>query len=431
MRVCTVIARNFLAHARVLATSLAEYDPGMSCSALIVDGTQELDAREPFEVLAPADIGIDGRELARRATMYDTRGLVSSMKPRLLSALLAREREPVLLLDADGCIYASLAEIGDRAGAHSLVLSPHLHEPAPLGTELGIEQIVLKAGVMNGGLVGVGAGAEPFLDWWAQRTERHCIEDAGRALLLGQLWLTLATVLFEHYVLTDRGCNVMGWNLYARDIVWAQGRASIDGTPLRHFHFLGGFDPERPQRLSPDRRIDPFWPSLEERPGAARLARDYAARLLAAGFHETREWAAVHSRAAAAAPLEPWMRAAYRAALMVAEYRDTDEPPNPIEDGEEAFTHWLDSLAPSARWVHLATPAEQLRGELEVLRSVHETLAHEHAAMVSSFAALSESHERLVREHLALEQAHRRQPGEIGRVVARLRATTARLRDRG
>jgi hypothetical protein len=51
--------------------------------------------------------------------------------------------------------------------------------------------------------------------------------------------------------------------------------------------------------------------------------------------------------------------------------------------------------------------------------------------MASSFAALGESHERLAREHLALEEAHRMQPSEIGRVVARLCATTARLRDRG
>ncbi len=431
MRVCTVIARNFLAHARVLATSLAEHDPGVRCSALIVDGTQELDAQEPFEVLTPGDIGIDERELARRATMYDTRGLVSSMKPRLLRTLLAREREPVLLLDADGCLYSSIAEIGDRAGSHSLVLSPHLHEPAPLGVEIGIEQIVLKAGVMNGGLVGVGPGAEPFLDWWAQRTERHCIEDANRALLLAQLWLTLAPVLFEHHVLTDRGCNVMGWNLYARDVVWAQDSASIDGTPLRHFHFLGGFDPEQPERLSPDRRIDAFWPSLEDRPGAARLAREYAARLITAGFHETREWASVHSRVASAVRLESWMRAAYRAALIAAERRGADEPPNPIKDGDAAFARWLDSLPASARWVHLATPEEQLRAELAILRSGHHALLRDHAAMASSFAALGESHERLAREHLALEEAHRMQPSEIGRVVARLRATTARLRDRG
>jgi hypothetical protein len=406
MHVCTVIARNFLAHARVLATSLAEHDPDAGCSVLIVDGGQELDAHEPFAVLTPGDIGIDERELARRATMYDARGLVSSMKPRLLSALIARERGAVLLLDADGCIYESLAEIGDLAAAHSLVLSPHLHEPAPLGAEIGIEQIVLKAGVMNGGLVGVAPGAEPFLDWWARRTERHCIEDASRGLLLAQLWLTLAPVLFEHHILTDRGCNVMGWNLYSRDILWAQERARIDGVPLRHFHFLGGFDPEHPERLSPDRRIDPFWPPIEQRPGAARLARDYAARLLTAGFHETRAWARTHSRLVAGASLEPWMRAAYRSALMAAERGGTDEPPNPIEHGEAAFNRWLDSLPTSARWVHLATPEEQLRAELATLRSEHQALQQDHQAMAFRFAALGESHELLEREHLALRQTH-------------------------
>jgi hypothetical protein len=431
MHVCTVIARNFLAHARVLAASLAEHDPDVRCSVLIVDGSEELDAHEPFSVLTPGEIGIDERELARRATMYDARGLVSSTKPRLLSALLAREPGAVVLLDADGCLYASLAGVGDLAEAHSLVLSPHLHEPAPLGAEIGIEQIVLKAGVMNGGLVAVAPGAEPFLDWWAQRTERHCIEDASRGLLLAQLWLTLAPVLFEHHVLADRGCNVMGWNLYSRDVIWARDRASIDATPLRHFHFLGGFDPEHPERLCPDLRADQFWPLLEERPGVARLTRDYAARLLTAGFHETRAWARAHSSLAAVASLEPWMRAAYRSALMTAERDGAEQPPNPIEHGEAAFTRWLDSLPPSARWAHLATPEEQLRGELAALHADRQALQRDHEAIASRLAVLGDSYRRLEQEHSALKQDRRERPSDRDRVIARLRAIGASLRDRG
>ena len=218
MHGCTITTPRYRAHARVLAESFLAHNPGASFSVLSIEDPGALPARgdEQFEILTPSDVGIDRGELHRRATMYLTQGLATSMKPNLLLTLMERREEPIVLLDADGCVYDGLSLLGRLASSHSLVLSPHSLDPHPISRLESPEQQFLRAGVMNAGLIGVGGGASQFLRWWAQRTARDCIVDQRRGLLFEQNWLTLATALFDHHVLRDRGCNVAGWNLQAR-----------------------------------------------------------------------------------------------------------------------------------------------------------------------------------------------------------------------
>jgi hypothetical protein len=202
---------------------------------------------------------------------------------------------------------------------------------------------------MNAGLLAVGPGAEGFLDWWAQRTRRRCVFDEPHGLMLGQTWLTLAVGLFDHVVLRDRGCNAAGWNLQGRDVRWDGGTPTVDGALLRHFHFAGSFDPERPSQLTPIARHAEWWASPAQRPGLARLVRDYAERLLDRGYRDARPNAPANERMPGGAPIEPWMRECYRRALMEAERDGTAEPPNPFADGSERFCEWLGlSLAAKA-----------------------------------------------------------------------------------
>ncbi|HWX44265.1 MAG TPA: hypothetical protein VNY52_02970 [Solirubrobacteraceae bacterium] len=342
---CTVIARNYAAHARVLAESFLAHNPGAGFSVLIVDDPRrELADGAMFEVLGPADVGIEERELHRRATMYTAQGVVASLKSRLLTEMLARGQGPVVLLDADGCVYGDLTPIAELARRHSLVLSPHSLDPHPLWKVDSPEQTFIRAGVMNAGLLGVGDGGSEFLRWWAERTARRCVFDVQRGLMLAQTWLTLAMALFEHHVLRDRGCNVAGWNLHTRDVRWAGDVPEIDGGPLRHFHFACSYDPERPQRLT-WREHAHWWPTLDERPGVARLSREYATRLIAHGYRAASETPPLFDAMPGGTLLEPWMRASYREALLDAERDSTSEPPNPFSDGEERFQRWLHAQA--------------------------------------------------------------------------------------
>jgi hypothetical protein len=352
---CTLTTRHYEAQARVLAESFLAHNPNARFSILMI-GYQpdELPCDEPFEVLVPADIGIDELELNRRATMYITQGLASSLKPDLLATLLAGGAEAVIYIDADGCVYDELTELAELAERHSLLLSPHVLDPHPIAgreptdpiwRQDSPEQIILRSGLINAGLVGVGPRSGPFLEWWAERTARRSVFDPSLGLALSQTWLTLAMTLFEHHVLLDRGCNVAGWNLHTRDVRWDGDTPTIDGVLLRHFHFAGGFDPEQPHRITPSAKNASWWPSLDERPGTARLAREYVERLISYGYREAHAAPPIYDVMPGGAPMEPWMRATYRIALVEAEQGGSREPPNPFTDGAEHFTKWLERRA--------------------------------------------------------------------------------------
>lgn len=342
MHGCTITTSHYLAHARVMAESFLAHNPGADFTVLIIDDwngpPREL---ESFQTLKPADVGIDEHEFNRRATMYITQGLATSMKPDLMLALLDQGHERVLYLDADACVYADLTHLGELAHRHSLVLSPHSYDPYPLWEVDSPEQLFMRAGTMNAGLIGVGPAGRPFLEWWAERAARRCVFDQPRALFLEQTWLMLAPNLFDHHILRDRGCNVAGWNLHTRDVEWEGEVPTIDGGPLRHFHFAMSYDPEHPERLTASEHVY-WWPTLEERPGVARLSREYAERLLAHGYNEVRHAPPLFNAMPGGAPIEPWMRASYRAALIHAEANGEEEPPNPFSHGEESFASWIE-----------------------------------------------------------------------------------------
>jgi hypothetical protein len=71
MNICTIIAKNYVAHARVLAESFLEHHPEETCYVLVIDDTEGyIDAAsEPFELVRPAQLDIDDYE--HMAAIYD------------------------------------------------------------------------------------------------------------------------------------------------------------------------------------------------------------------------------------------------------------------------------------------------------------------------------------------------------------------------
>jgi hypothetical protein len=135
--------------------------------------------------------------------------------------------------------------------------------------------------------------------------------------------------LFDHHVLRDPGCNVMGWNLRGRKLARAGDGYLVDGSPLRLFHFCCGFDPRRPERLTT--RDDLPWSDLAVDDVLAALCRDYAARLLSAGYDRELENEHGYARMSDGSALTPLVRRHYREALIDAEQNGTPEPANPLE----------------------------------------------------------------------------------------------------
>ena len=130
MRVGTIVARNYLALARVLAQSLHRLDDRLELSVLVLDADYgDLDeTQEPFEVLHPADLDIEPREFHRMAAIYDILELATALKPWLLQRLLETE-DVVTYLDPDIEVFSSLAPIEELAARHSIVLTPHTTTP--------------------------------------------------------------------------------------------------------------------------------------------------------------------------------------------------------------------------------------------------------------------------------------------------------------
>ena len=344
MLACSVVSREYAAHLRVLADSLLAADPEARLAVCVVDDPDgDVEVHEAVELVRPAELGVDRRELHRLALIYGAHGLASTIKPRMLRHLVERGEPSALLLDADICVYTPLRDLDTLAREHGLVLSPQLRRPARGPDGPLAESKVLATGTFNSGCVGVSAAAGPFLDWWASRTARDCVEAREQGRFFEQLWLSLVPGMFPYHVLEDPGLNVFGAQLGGQDVSFEDGVPILeDGVRVRFFHFLCGFDPYRPQFLSPAAYEDgwPGWPRPGQHSGIERLCADYAERLIAAGFaaRQTYRYTVLPDGTA----LDGAMRAAYRRGLLDSERGRGPEPPNPFMDGTaEPFLDWL------------------------------------------------------------------------------------------
>ena len=120
LNVCTIIAKNYVAYARVLAQSLAEHHPGGRLWTLIIDDFSRLHrpgARSRSRSLTPADI--DCEPFTQMALRYSVLELSTAVKPWLLRHLMGETGGPVTYLDPDIKIYGSLERLDELADART------------------------------------------------------------------------------------------------------------------------------------------------------------------------------------------------------------------------------------------------------------------------------------------------------------------------
>ena len=311
MDVCTIIAKNYVAFARVLTDSFLEHHPDGTVSVLVIDhepGYIDPDA-ERFDLYTPADLEIDGFD--DMAMAYDVLELSTAVKPSFLRHLMdKKESGRVVYLDPDIEVTDSLQPVDDLIAEHGIVLIPHLTAPIPDDGEKPSETDILIAGVYNLGFIGVGRGgaADRMLTWWAGWLRDHCTVDPARGYFVDQRWMDLVPGMFpELHVLRDHGYDVAYWNVHARELSERDGRVWIDGVPLRFYHY-SGFDPEKPHALSKHQtRI-----RLSDQPVLARMCASYAEKLISAGHRDARSWPYRYVRLGDGTPIGPMIRIAYR-----------------------------------------------------------------------------------------------------------------------
>ena len=341
MHACTIIARNYLAQARVLAESFREHHPDDNFSVLVIDDERSplSPEHEPFEILRPADIGLPRRDFYGMATLYDVLELSTALKPWLLRSLLGKASE-VLYLDPDVQVFAPLDEVAALAREHSIVLTPHTTAPPPRSETEVPETTILIAGMFNLGFVALGRQADDFLEWWLDRMRRDCIVAPERGRFVDQRWVDFVPCLFNHHIVRDPGYNAAWWNLTTRNLVWTGLDYVVEGQPLHFFHF-SGYTPNEPHLLSKHQGPRPNI-LLTEHPDLERICREYRRRLLEAGFERCSGEAYGYDSSPSGFPLDRRIRKLYRSALLDAERVGKPEPPNPFEPGgERAFLDWL------------------------------------------------------------------------------------------
>ncbi len=334
VRVCTIVARNYLAHARVLAASFLEHHPAGHVDVLLLDDVDYEGQRadEPFSITSPYEIGLERTEFHRMAMMYTTLELATAVKPWFLRTLLDRIDGEVLYLDPDMLVLGSLPDVFDSIRESSIALTPHLIHPLePDGREPD-ETAILNAGIFNLGFIGVSNDAGEFLDWWSRRLSRECIVDIQHARFVDQRWVDLAVGMFRPSILRDPGLNVAHWNLPQRDLSHRGGMWYANGVPLRLYHF-SGFDPDRPEVLSKHQGVDPrIAPSATR--ALARLYEDYGGRLQRAGYARVRALPFRFERFSDGTTITPAARRTYRSRVIRLE-QDSVSAPDPFFPGAE------------------------------------------------------------------------------------------------
>jgi len=122
----TIIARNYVPAARVLARSLARHHPASLLHVITVDAdlAAEFATLDNVRTIAIDDIALP--DLGVMALKYEILEFCTAIKPFALSYLLERlEGDALIYLDPDIQVLSPMFELLDALHSSSIVLTPH------------------------------------------------------------------------------------------------------------------------------------------------------------------------------------------------------------------------------------------------------------------------------------------------------------------
>ncbi len=338
LHICTIVARNYLAHARVLARSFQEHQPGGRCHVLVIDdhdGSVRAED-EPFDLVPVEALELPEWDEMRAA--YDVLEFSTAVKPWLLRHMLRAhdEGDGIAYFDPDIRVVSRMTELEEALREHHLVLTPHLTEAMPRDGRKPAETDILIAGVFNLGFIGLRSAQEAhdLLDWWAERLLKDCRVAPHKGLFVDQRWVDFVPGLVADFqILRHPGYNLAYWNLPTRAVARsADGELTVNGEPLRFFHF-SGYDPRRPEELSKHQnRV-----SLAALPVVAEICEAYGAALAEAGIEQQRTIPYANDVLPSGVRLTAMLRGMYREGVEAGELPDSIWTPG----GDAELRAWL------------------------------------------------------------------------------------------
>jgi hypothetical protein len=334
---CAAGTVSYLPRARVAAESWRRYHPDSPFFVLLIDGDDWPAESEPFEIVLPKELGLSREELAVQLGIYDAYEVACALKPPLFRLLLDWGASAVIFTDSDACFYAGVSDLADAAARAGVALIPHATGHALQRRYFPLSQIEYRQitnGLFNTGLIAVGPGGRQFVDWWGAWLSRDSLKDSVAGMWTDQIWVEWAAAYFEHVVVRDTSLNVGFWNLDERELGGTETEPTVDGAPLRHFHFAG-YDPRRPELYSTYyedvRFVGRDWPQPPANPILSELLRRYSEWLMESESEELRERPYCYGVSAGGRELGHRERSIYREAVLAAEFQGLEQPPNPFD----------------------------------------------------------------------------------------------------
>jgi hypothetical protein len=309
--ICTIIAKNYVAHARVLAESFLAKHPGGKCFVLVVDDYEGYidPTREVFDVIGVNELQIPNvRSLCFK---YNITELATALKASFLRFLIERrDVRQVLYLDPDILVISELNELVERLDRAPLLLTPHLDQDYPDDGRFPNDSSVLRAGIFNLGFLGLAGGpwATGFLRWLEEKLFEFCVIDPEAGYFVDQRFFDIALATYpEIEIERGVGYNVAYWNLHSRFLSFQNGTWSCNEEPLRFFHF-SNYHPETPDLISGHTNRY----KISDRPDLAPLFDDYRAQLLSHGYEKAKSWPYSFNQFANGVPISEPIRREYR-----------------------------------------------------------------------------------------------------------------------
>ncbi len=339
---CTIISRNYLAQAKVLARSFRMHEPDGRIYVLVVDDLPAdmppLDPALGIELVTPQQLGL-GQRYRELCFKYNVIELSTAVKPSVLSLLMdGHGHDEVVYLDPDIWIARRLTELRGALDAGNIVLTPHILSPLPLDGRHPDDQDILVSGAYNLGFLALRRSeqASDFLRWWGERLEDRCRIDVAHGLFTDQRWIDLVPSLYPStHLLRDATYNAAFWNLHERAISTDNSRYFVNGRPLAFYHF-SGFDVAKPRVLSKHQD------RVQVRDGSplAALLDGYAVLNTREDAQLCRQWGYGHDVFDNGMRVNGVLRRMYAELASPARARFGDPFHATLADGRDAFLDW-------------------------------------------------------------------------------------------
>jgi len=245
IRFFTIVARNYLAYAKVLGHSVLQHHPKSKFSVFIMDDVEHLCDAElaelGIEAIHPDQIKLPN--YLHLVFKYNVTEACTAVKPFVFKHLLQSGCQKIIYMDPDTLSVRHQSELIDILDEFSIVVTPHTLNPVKDGTWPDDARRLIE-GVFNLGFIAINNSipAQEFIDWWAQRLTEYCIDAQEIGLFVDQKWVDLAPAHYpKFYILRHPGYNLAFWNLHERNLAQDSDGWYVNTPDLRvaFFHFSG------------------------------------------------------------------------------------------------------------------------------------------------------------------------------------------------